>query len=216
MLTVLLQDYRSKRFIGRFFTFWILLSDLMIVLVLLLLSKWPIAQLSILIIINLMTIILSLPNPVFKTTASKILMIGTEAGFIIVSILFLVMHFLENVATPIAYNIQFILSWSAVGVNISIILFQIIIKVVEFFRLRREKKRQEQQQKAIQNLNQLENPSRLIEQSGNFNDPHNSEPIQISQSIQISQLIQMPDVDEMESAARRPKKYEICMVKDRK
>jgi K+-sensing histidine kinase KdpD len=183
-----------------------LLSDLMRVLVLLLLYKWRLVQLVFLIIIGLTTIALSLPKSVFKTNASRILMIGTEVGFIILCVLFFAMYFLENSGSLTGYNFQLALSWSAVVINISIILFQIVMEIVEFFRLRREKKRQEQQEKAIQNLNQLENPSKLIEQSSNFNDHYNSQP------IQISQLIQMPDVDETESATKKPKKYEVIMI----
>ena len=200
ILQVLLQEYNRKGFIGRFFPFWTLLSDLMRVFILLLLYKWRLVQLAFLIIISLTTIALSLQKSVFKTNSSRILMIGTEVGFIILCVLFFAMCFLENSGSLAAYNFQLGLSWSAVIVNISIILFQLIIEIVEFFLLRREKKRQEQQQKATQNLNQLENPSRLIEQNPNFNDPHNS------------QLIQIPNVDNMESAARRPQKCEVDMA----
>ena len=47
------------------------------------------------------------------------------------------MHFLERRGAY--YNVRLGLSWSAVGVNLVIIIFQIVVSIVEFFRLRRKK-----------------------------------------------------------------------------
>ena len=195
ILTILLQKYNNKQVIGRFFTFWIFLSDFMIILVLIFLSKWPIAQLSILVIVSVTTLILSLTNSVFKTTASKILTIGTELGFISLYILFLVMYTMGNLGTSSAYSILLVLSWSAVATNASIILFWIIVEVVEFFRLRREKKRQEHQKKAAQTLRQLEDVGRRTEQRINLN------------ATQDSQLVGLRDIPRMERSRRQLWKY---------
>ena len=123
-------------------TFWTLLFNFIIILILELLKV--IVQLSVLIVLNVITILIALPKNVFKTAANKILVIGTEAGFVIAAILFLVMHPLENSGS---YQVRLGLSWTAVGVKVAIILFQIIVKIVEFFRLRREKKLEERKQK---------------------------------------------------------------------
>ena len=112
-----------------------------------LLRKWIIAQLSVLITLNVITILLSIPKKVFKTTATKILVIGTELGFIIISVLFLVMYSLES---SNSYQVRLGLSWTGVAVNIAIIAFQIVVRIIEFFRARREKKREEQNQRRTQ------------------------------------------------------------------
>ena len=140
LITLLCQEYHSKSYLGRIMTFWTLLSNLIIVLVLELLRKWVIVQLSVLIVLNAMAILIALPKNVFKTEATKITVIGTEVGFTIISILFLVIYSLEN---SNSYQVRLGLSWATVGVNVAIILFQIIVKIVEFVRLRRAKKREE-------------------------------------------------------------------------
>ena len=142
LITLLCQEHHSKRYFGRVMTFWNLFFNFIIMLVLKLLWRWVIAQLSVLVALNVITILVALPKNVFKTTATKITMIGTEIGFIIISVLFFVMYSLEN-----SYQVRLGLSWTAVGVNVAIILFQIIVKIIEFFRLRREKKREEQKRK---------------------------------------------------------------------
>ena len=124
--------------------FWALFFNFIIMLVLKLLRKWVIVQLSVLIVLNVITILIALPKHVFKTAANKIIVIGTELGFIIINLLFLVMYSLEN---SNSYQVRLGLSWTAVVVNVAIILFQIVVKIVEFFRLRREKKREEQKHK---------------------------------------------------------------------
>ena len=128
-------------------TYLTLQSNLIIMLMLELLRKWTIAQLSVLITLNVITILLSIPKKVFKTTATKILVIGTELGFIIISVLFLVMYSLES---SNSYQVRLGLSWTGVAVNIAIIAFQIVVRIIEFFRARREKKREEQNQKRTQ------------------------------------------------------------------
>ena len=145
VLAILLHDYHAKRWVGRVFTFWILLSNIIIVLALQLLGKWPLAQLGVLIGLSVVTIILSLPTKVFKTTANKIIMIGTETGFIIINILLIVMYLLQDSGS--SYQIRVGLSWTAVGVNIAIIVFQILVKIAEFFRLRKKKKEEEARKK---------------------------------------------------------------------
>ena len=144
LIALLCREYQSKRYFGRIMTFWTLLFNFMIMLILKLLRRWVIVQLSVLIILNVITILIALPKNVFKTAANKILVIGIEAGFIIASILFLVMHSLENSGS---YQVKLGLSWTTVGINIAIILFHIIVKIVEFFRLRRKKKREERKHK---------------------------------------------------------------------
>ena len=47
------------------------------------------------------------------------------------------MGFLEH---SNSYQVRLRLSWTTIGANVTIILFQIIVKIVEFFRLRKEKK----------------------------------------------------------------------------
>ena len=125
-------------------TFWTLSSNLLIILALQFLREWTIIQLSVLIVLNVITILIALPKNVFKTAAMRITTIGTEIGFIIINILFLVMHFLENSGS---YQVRLILSWAVVGVNAAIILFQFIVKIVEFIRLRRKKKQEKRKQK---------------------------------------------------------------------
>ena len=148
LITFLCQEYRSKTYLGRIMTYLTLQSNLIIMLVLELLRKWTIAQLSILITLNIMiTIVLSLPKKVFKTAATKIIVIGTEIGFIIISVLFLAMYLLESSGS---YQVRLGLSWTAVVVNIAIILFHIVVRIVEFFRVRRAKKFEEQKQKQKQ------------------------------------------------------------------
>ena len=143
-IALLLRDYRSNSYSGRIMTFWTLLSNLLIILVLTLLRKWVIFQLSVLIALNAITILIAYPKNVFKATADKIVLIGTELGFILVAILFLVMYSLEN---SNLYQVRLGLSWTVIGVNVAIILFQIVVKIINFFRLRREKRRKERKQK---------------------------------------------------------------------
>ena len=140
LIALLCQEHHSKSYLGRIMTFWTLLSNLLIMLALELIRKWVIAQLSILMVLNVLTILIALPKNVFKATANKIVVVGTELGFIIVSILFIVMYALEN---SNLYQVRLIMSWTVVAVNVAIILFQIGVKIVEFFRLRRKKKREE-------------------------------------------------------------------------
>ena len=147
LITFLCQEYRSKTYLGRIMTYLTLQSNLIIMLMLELLRKWIIAQLSVLITLNVITILLSIPKKVFKTTATKILVIGTELGFIIISVLFLVMYSLES---SNSYQVRLGLSWTGVAVNIAIIAFQIVVRIIEFFRARREKKREEQNQRRTQ------------------------------------------------------------------
>ena len=125
-------------------TIWALFVNFIIILVLELLRKWVIVQLSVLIVLNVITILITVPKKVFKTAANRITVIGTELGFIIINVLFLVMYSLENSGS---YQVRLGLSWSTVGANVAIILFQIVIKIVEFHRLRKEKKREERKQK---------------------------------------------------------------------
>ena len=140
LIAPLFREYRSRSNFGRIMAFWTLLFNFIIMLVLELLKRWVILQLTVLIVLNVITILIARPKNVFKATANKIIMIGTEAGFIIVNLLFLVMRFLEHSKS---YQVRLGLSWTTVGVNVAIILFQIGVKIVEFFRLRREKKREE-------------------------------------------------------------------------
>ena len=144
VVALLCQEYRSKSYFGRVMAFWTLLSNFIIILVLELLRKWVIAQLGALIVLNVITILFALPKNVFKTAANKIVVIGTEIGFIIISILFLVLYALEN---SNLYQVGLGLSWTAAGVNVAIVLFQIGVKIVEFFRSRRKKKQEEGKQK---------------------------------------------------------------------
>ena len=125
-----------------------LFSNLAIMLVLQLLRKWPIAQLSVLTTLNFITIVMSIPPDVYKTTANKISAIGTELGFILLNILLLVMYLLENSENSNTYNARLGLSWTAVALNIMIFLMQIVVRIAEFIRLRRQKARE---QMAIQN-----------------------------------------------------------------
>ena len=147
LIILLCRDYSSKSFLGRLLTFWTLFSNFAIILVLELLSKWVIVQLSVLITLNLITIFMSIPKGVYKITANKVTVIGTEIGFIIISLVFLVMYLLESVVSGSYYHVRLGLSWTCVGVNLSIILFHIIVGIVEFFRKRKEKKREEEKQK---------------------------------------------------------------------
>ena len=140
LVTLLCQEYRSKTYLGRIMTFWTLFFNLIIMLVLELLRKWVIVQLSVLIVLNVITILFALPKNLFKTTATKITVIGTELGFIIIAILSLVMYSLENSGL---YHVRLGLSWTTIGVNVAIIIFHILVKIAEFFRLRRAKKREE-------------------------------------------------------------------------
>ena len=146
LVALLCREYHSKSSLGRIMTFWTLLCNLIIMLVLELLRKWVIVQLSILLALNVFTILLLIPRHVFKATATRIMVIGTEIGFIIISILFLVMYFLESSEL---YQVRLGLSWTVAGVNIAIILFQIIVKIIEFFRLRKKKKREKQKKRVM-------------------------------------------------------------------
>ena len=144
LITLLCQEHQSKTYLGRIMTFWTFLFNFLIILVLTLLRKWVIVQLSVLIVLNVITILIAVPKKIFKTAANRITVIGTELGFIIINILFLVMYSLENSGS---YQVRLGLSWTTVGVNIAIILFQIVVKIIEFFRLRREKRRKKPKQK---------------------------------------------------------------------
>ena len=146
LITLLCQECHSKSFLGRIMTFCTLLCNFMIMLALQLLRKWTIIQLSVLIVLNAITIIIALPKNVFKATANKIVVIGTEVGFIIVAILFLVMYSLEN---SNLYQVRLGLSWTVIGVNVAIILFQIVVKIINFFRLRRKKKQEKRKGKRV-------------------------------------------------------------------
>ena len=148
LITLLCQEYHSKRYLGRIMTFWYLLSNFLNILFLLLLRKWVIVQLSILLTLNVITILLSIPKNVFKTTTTKLMVIGTEIGFLIISILFLVMYFLESSGS---YQVRLGLSWTVVGVNTAIIVFQIIVKIIEFFRLRKKKREEKKRLAKLQN-----------------------------------------------------------------
>ena len=134
-------------------TFCDLTVKFMTMLALQLLRKWTFIQLSVMIVLNVITILIALPKNVFKTAANKIVVIGTEIGFIIISILFLVLYILENSGS---YQVRLRLSWTAVGVNVAIVLFQIIVKIIEFFRLRK-KKREEQKHKQGSRMRANEN-----------------------------------------------------------
>ena len=144
LISLLCQEHRSISYLGRIMTFWTLLLNLIIMFVLELLRRWVIIQLSVLIALNVITLVIALPKNVFKAAATKITVIGTELGFIVVTILFLVMYSLENFGS---YQVRLGLSWTIVGVNNVIILFQIVVNIVEFFRLRKEKKREQQKHK---------------------------------------------------------------------
>ena len=90
----------------------------------------------------------SIPKLIYKTAANKILVIGTKLGFIIISILFLVLGFLQNShGASNSYHVKLVLSWIGVGVNIAIILFHIIVRIIEFFRQRKEKKGEAEKEK---------------------------------------------------------------------
>ena len=141
LITLLCQEHHRKNPLGRIMPFWNFLFNFTIMLVLELLRKWATLQLSALIVLNVITILMALPKNVFKTAANKITVIGTEFGFIIINVIFLVMRFLEN---SNSYQVRLGLSWTTVGVNVAILLFQIVVKIVEFFRLRSEKKREKQ------------------------------------------------------------------------
>ena len=146
LITLLCQEHHSKSFLGRIMTFWTLLFNFIVMLVLEPLRKWVIVQLSILIVLSVITLIIALPKKVFKTPANRIVVIGTEVGFIIVAILFLAMYSLEN---SNSYQVRLGLSWTTAGVNVSIILFHIIVKIVEFFRLRKKKREERKQKQGI-------------------------------------------------------------------
>ena len=143
-IALLCREYCSSNYSGRIMTFWTLLSNLLIMLVITLLRKWVIFQLVILTALNAITIFIASPKNVFKATANKVIVIGTELGFIITSLRFLVIRFLQN---SNSYQVRLGLSWTVVGVNVAIILFQIVVKIIEFCRLRREKRRKERKQK---------------------------------------------------------------------
>ena len=157
LISLLCIDYHPKRFLGRIMTFWTLFSNLLIILVIELLRKWVIAQLSILIALSAITIIFSLPKMIYKTT------IGTELGFIIISILFLVLGLLQNSDGASNSDLRLILSWIGVGTNIAIVLFHIIVRIIEFFRLRKEKKRGRKRKKRLE-----------VQNSTNYNKTHAS------------------------------------------
>ena len=144
LITLLCQEHQSRTYLGRIMTFWTFLFNFIIILVLTFLRKWVIVQLSVLIVLNVITILITVPNKVFKTAANKITVIGTELGFIIINVLFLVMYSLENSGS---YQVRLGLSWTTVGVNVAITFFQIVVKIIEFFRLRREKKQEERKHK---------------------------------------------------------------------
>ena len=116
-------------------------------------SKWVIAQLSVLIVLNVINIIIALPKNVFTTAATKIVVFGTELGFIIVAILYLVMFPLENCGS---YQVRLRLSWAIVEATVAIILFQIIVKITELYRLRREKKLEERKRKKASQMQAIE------------------------------------------------------------
>ena len=157
-IALLCREYHSNSYSGRIMAFWTLLSNLLIMLVLALLRKWVIFQLSVLTVLNVITISIAYPKNVFKATANKIIVIGTELGFIIINFLFLVIRFLQN---SNSYQVRLRLSWTVVGVNVAIILFQIVVKIVEFFRLRREKKQEEQKRKRELSQRQTKEDSRI-------------------------------------------------------
>ena len=165
LIVLLCRDYHSKSFLGRILTFWTLLSNFVIILVLELLSKWVIVQLSVLITLNLITIFMSIPKHVYKVTATKVTVIGTEIGFIIISLVFLVMYILESVVSSSYYHVRLGLSWTCVGVNLAMILFHIIVGIAEFFRKRKEKKREEkklaEQKRAQESLNAINDETHM-------------------------------------------------------
>ena len=206
LIALLCQEYSGKRFFGRVMAFWTLLSNLIIMLVLELLRKWVTVQLSALIALNVITILIALPKNVFKATANKIVLIGTELGFIIINILFLVMHFLEN---SNSYPVKLGLSWVTVGVSVAIVLFQIIVKIVEFFRLRREKRRKERKRK--QRSAQRTNEKRRSQQRA-----HEDSRIQLRRRLEDTQTHVRRCHEDSRIQLRRPHKFNISIGADPK
>ena len=146
LIGLLCKDYHSRRFLGRIMTFWTLLSNLLIMVVLIFLLKWPIVQISFLLTLSVATIIVSTPKRLYKNVTTKINVIGTEIGFIIFDIILLALYCLEDSESASVYNSRLGLSWCAVGVHISIILLQIIMKLIDFIQERRRKKKAEEGQ----------------------------------------------------------------------
>ena len=62
LIALLCQDHYSRNHFGRLMTFWTLSSNLMIMLALPLLRKWTIIQLSVLTVLNVMTILILFPK----------------------------------------------------------------------------------------------------------------------------------------------------------
>ena len=114
------------------------------------------------------TILMSIPKNIYKVTATKVTVIGTEIGFIIISVVFLVMYILESVISGSYYQVRLGLSWTCVGVNLAIILFQIIVGIVEFFRKRKEERRKAQERKQASHRVIDENSNIRLQNSHDF------------------------------------------------
>ena len=130
-LIIICQDYRSKTFLGRILTFWYLLSNLLIAVILLLLRKWPTIQLSLMLLLNIMVICLSLPKETYKSTSHKLVAIFTELGFLAANGVLLGMYLLENSGYS-SYQVKLVMSWAVVALNLTIILGQLIERVAAF------------------------------------------------------------------------------------
>jgi len=165
LISVMCQEYRSKTFLGRFLTFWVLISNLCNVLILLLLTRWVIVQLSLLMTLNLITIVFSLPKRTYKLTSTKIAVILTEVGFLSFAAIFLAMYFRESSGSSSSYRQRMILSWVGVGINISIISVQIISRIVAFIiawrKARKAKKQLEKAKKQLERIQRFEISSDL-------------------------------------------------------
>ena len=149
LIVFLRQDYRIKSFVGRFFPFWTLLSNLKAVLILILLSNWPILQLSLLMSLDVITIVLSVRKNIFKQKANKIIILETEIGFLLISIIFLIMHSLEGHGSASSYNTRLALSWIGVGINIVIMLFPIVVDMIDWIRQWRKNRKAKLKEKKI-------------------------------------------------------------------
>ena len=198
LVSLLCHDYHSKSFLGRIMTFWTLFSDLVIILVIELLGRWIFIQLGIFIALGLVTIIISLPKAIFKTSANKILVIGTELGFIIISIVFLVLNLLQNSGgSTSSYTARLALSWVGVGVNNAIILFHLIVRIAEFIRERIAKMREKQKPKfdiqdTIEQHHELKTVKQSLESNSHasnfFNDRSIDDPTPKIQRIQLQDI----------------------------
>jgi hypothetical protein len=161
ILRVLFQNYRSKTFVARFLSFWMLLSNVLTVLILELLQKWQFVQLGLLMALNVITMGLSIPHNIYISTVQKWCVILTELGFVVFSLIVLAMFLLQNSGGSSSYTARLRWSWTAIAINICILLLQIISGVIEYVIKRRKEKAAKKQLQTMRKFMISRQPRRI-------------------------------------------------------